>query len=159
MNSQHQKITIFNFFLTLVFFLTLNSCGPLAFKKTDVKDSPINDADMRKRNIEQGRGFTYKKFFCIAFDLALLTTYRKESFYRFVYHDDVFANQDNRPKNKLLELTKKICKEEDIQYIFTIIKDELPRDESDNLVTFTDEEIILNLHDKDETGTLFGINF
>ncbi len=38
--------------------LFLNSCGPLKFERADVKDSPINDADKRKRNIEQGRGFT-----------------------------------------------------------------------------------------------------
>ena len=58
MNSQSQKLTIFNLFLILVFSLTLNSCGPLAYKRADVKDSPINDADMRKRNIEQGRGIS-----------------------------------------------------------------------------------------------------
>ena len=28
------------------------------YERADVKDSPINDADMRKRNIEQGRGFS-----------------------------------------------------------------------------------------------------
>ena len=38
--------------------LFLNSCGPLKFERADVKDSPINEADKRKRNIEQGRGFT-----------------------------------------------------------------------------------------------------
>ena len=30
----------------------------LRFERADVKDSPINDADMRKRNIEEGRGFS-----------------------------------------------------------------------------------------------------
>ena len=42
----------------LTIFLFLNSCGPLKFERADVKDSPINEADKRKRNIEQGRGFT-----------------------------------------------------------------------------------------------------
>ena len=37
----------------LIISLFLNSCGPLKFERADVKDSPINDADMRKRNIEQ----------------------------------------------------------------------------------------------------------
>ena len=41
----------------LIISLFLNSCGPLKFERADVKDSPINDADMRKRNIEEGRGF------------------------------------------------------------------------------------------------------
>ena len=42
----------------LILSLFLNSCGPLKFERADVKDSPINEADKRKRNIEQGRGFT-----------------------------------------------------------------------------------------------------
>ena len=44
--------------MSLFLSLFLNSCGPLKFERADVKDSPINEADKRKRNIEQGRGFT-----------------------------------------------------------------------------------------------------
>ena len=45
--------------ITLLFLtVTLTSCGPFRYERADVKDSPINDADMRKRNIEQGRGFS-----------------------------------------------------------------------------------------------------
>jgi hypothetical protein len=42
---------IFLFFIMLLFF---QGCG--SWNPPDVKDSPINDADMRKRNIEEGRG-------------------------------------------------------------------------------------------------------
>ena len=42
----------------LTISLFLNSCGPLKYERADVKDSPINDAEKRKRNVEQGRGFT-----------------------------------------------------------------------------------------------------
>jgi hypothetical protein len=42
---------IFLFFIMLLFFQGCSSWNP-----PDVKDSPINDADMRKRNIEEGRG-------------------------------------------------------------------------------------------------------
>jgi len=45
-------------FLCLFFSLYLVSCGPLAFKRSDVKDNPINDAEKRKKNIEEGRGIT-----------------------------------------------------------------------------------------------------
>ena len=48
------SVVIFTLLLTFV----LNSCGPLRYERADVKDSPINDADKRKRNIEEGRGFT-----------------------------------------------------------------------------------------------------
>jgi hypothetical protein len=45
-----------NFFILSIFFI-LQSCG--SWDPPDVKDSPINDADMRKRNIEEGRGITF----------------------------------------------------------------------------------------------------
>ena len=44
--------------LTLIVCVNLNSCGALRFERADVKDSPINEADKRKRNIEEGRGFS-----------------------------------------------------------------------------------------------------
>ena len=55
------KIQEFNLpviILSLLLTLSLTACGPLAFKRADVKDSPINEADKRKRNVEEGRGFT-----------------------------------------------------------------------------------------------------
>ena len=56
MNSK--KITPFfkKIFLFTSVILILHSCG--SWDPPDVKDSPINDADMRKRNIEEGRGIT-----------------------------------------------------------------------------------------------------
>jgi len=36
--------------------LFLNSCGNNFFRKADVKDFPINDAEKRKKNIDEGRG-------------------------------------------------------------------------------------------------------
>jgi uncharacterized protein YydD (DUF2326 family) len=47
---------------------------------------------------------TYKKFLCVAFDLAILCSYNKESYFRFVYHDDVLSQQDNGIKTRLLAL-------------------------------------------------------
>ena len=52
------RLTFKNIFSILILLFFTTSCGPLAYKRADVKDSPINDADKRKRNIEQGRGFT-----------------------------------------------------------------------------------------------------
>jgi len=52
------RLTFKNIFSILILLFFITSCGPLAYKRADVKDSPINDADKRKRNIEQGRGFT-----------------------------------------------------------------------------------------------------
>ncbi len=55
---QGLKLTLLKISAILFLCLTLSSCGPFKYERADVKDSPINDADMRKRNIEQGRGFT-----------------------------------------------------------------------------------------------------
>jgi hypothetical protein len=57
MNYLKLKSFGLSFISILIISLFLNSCGPLKFERADVKDSPINDADMRKRNIEEGRGF------------------------------------------------------------------------------------------------------
>ena len=51
------------FFLRNTFFIFLiltfiQSCGAFKFKKTDVKDVPVNDAQKRERNIKEGRGLT-----------------------------------------------------------------------------------------------------
>ena len=47
-----------NFFIFLFFLILLTSCEAIKFKRTDVKDVPINDADKRQKNINEGRGIT-----------------------------------------------------------------------------------------------------
>ena len=42
-------------FLIILIFL-FQSCAMPEFKRADVKDVPINDADKRKKNIDEGRG-------------------------------------------------------------------------------------------------------
>ena len=36
----------------------MTSCEALKFNRSDVKDNPINDADKRQKNINEGRGIT-----------------------------------------------------------------------------------------------------
>ena len=45
------------FFASLL--ILLNSCGPLAYKKADVKDYPINDKAKREKNMKEGRKITF----------------------------------------------------------------------------------------------------
>ena len=108
---------------------------------------------------KKGDGNTYRKMLCVAFDLAILAEYSDESYFKFVYHDDVFSNQENKIRIRLLNLIKEYCTKYNIQYILSIIKDDLPRDENDNPIMFTDEEIIMELHDKDNSGKLFKTSF
>ncbi len=48
-----------NIFLILVSIFMLSSCG--AFKRSDVKDNPVNVQDRVKKNIEEGRGLRFLK--------------------------------------------------------------------------------------------------
>ena len=46
-------------FLFLIFVLAvLQSCGALKFKRSDIKDNPINDAEKREKNVREGRGIS-----------------------------------------------------------------------------------------------------
>ncbi|MCX8473774.1 MAG: DUF2326 domain-containing protein [Sediminibacterium sp.] len=115
-----------------------------------------------KYNVDEtkkGDGNTFRKMLCVAFDLAILAEYSNESYFKFVYHDDVFSNQENKIRIRLLSLIKGYCTKYNIQYILSIIKDDLPRDENDNPILFFDDEIVMELHDKDNTGKLFKTSF
>lgn len=104
-------------------------------------------------NSAKDEGATYYKILCVAFDLAILINYTKQSHFRFVYHDDVISGDDNGVKTRLIEIVSEICKKHDIQYIFSAIKDNIPAgiDLSEN--------IILELNDKDDSGKLFKMSF
>lgn len=107
----------------------------------------------------EGEGTSYKKLLCMAFDLSILIHYSKNSFFEFVYHDGALEGLDNRKKNNLLQQVRKICNEYNIQYIVTLIDSDLPRNENDQIINFSDSEICLELHDKDDSGRLFTISF
>lgn len=104
-------------------------------------------------------GTTYRKLLCVAFDLSLLITYSNQSFYRFVYHDGVLEALDDRKKLNLLNLVKSLCQDYNLQYILTLIDSDLPKDENGRVINFSDNEICLTLHDKDDSGKLFKKSF
>ena len=62
-------------------------------------------------------------------------------------------------KINFLNTVRDICKEYDLQYILTVIESDIPRDEMDKTVGFPDEEIVLRLHDRDDSGRLFEMGF
>lgn len=111
------------------------------------------------KDTAKDEGNTYMKLLCVAFDLAILTTYNKESYYRFVYHDDVLSQQDNGIKTRLLELVFGLLKEYRFQYVLSVIKSDLPVNNEEKFIEFNEEHIVLKLHDKDSSGTLFGFEF
>ncbi len=132
-----------------VFFVRVNQNGNIEFM------TRIIDRDISKRETSEGLGTSYKKLLCACFDLAVLSTYASSRFYHFVYHDGIFEGLDNRIKVNLLQLIRHICDEKGIQYILTVIDTDLPRNEYDAKLLFTEEEIIRELHDKGDQGRLF----
>lgn len=104
-------------------------------------------------------GNTYAKMLCIAFDLAILAEYSTESYFKFVYHDDVFSNQENKIRVRFLKLLHEYCAKYNIQYIFSIIRDDFPRDENDKIIEFNENEIVMKLDDNSDEGKLFKMSF
>jgi len=125
----------------------------------DFKPPVIRTKDKLSKDTAQDEGRTYRKILCVAFDLAILVAYNKESYFRFVYHDDVLSQQDNGIKNRLLKLIHGITSKYDIQYVLSVIKSDLPTNENDSPVYFDKQFVILELNDKNESGTLFGFEF
>jgi uncharacterized protein YydD (DUF2326 family) len=119
----------------------------------------VHSKQDEQKETSKDEGNTYKKLLCVAFDLAILTSYNSESYFRFVYHDDVLSQQDNGIKNRLVELIKTLTSQFDLQYILSAIKSDLPLDENDEILYFDDKDVVLKLHDRDESGTLFGFEF
>jgi uncharacterized protein YydD (DUF2326 family) len=125
----------------------------------DFKPPVIKTKDRLSKDTAKDEGRTYRKILCVAFDLAILIAYNKESYFRFVYHDDVLSQQDNGIKNRLLKLIHSIVSKYDIQYILSVIKSDLPTDGNDFPIYFDKQYVVLELNDKNESGTLFGFEF
>ncbi len=107
----------------------------------------------------EARGTTYKKILCAAFDLALLIHYAQRSFFRFVYHDGILEGLDDRIKVRLLDKVKDICQRHQLQYVLTLIDSDIPQRADGSAYPFSDAEICLELHDRDDSGRLFQHKF
>lgn len=99
------------------------------------------------------KGRTYQKLLCIAFDLAVLRAHLDKKFPRFVYHDGVFESLDDRKKENLLAVIREHSNQ-GLQHIITLIDSEMPTQNTGSQL-FSEEEIILRLHDENEQGRLF----
>lgn len=137
------------FGVSALLYVQLNTSGNVDYK-ADV--APSEEAEATA----EGMGNTYRKMLCVAFDLAVLSAYSDKSFFRFVYHDGVLEGLDNRKKQLFIEVARRYCETYGIQYIFSTIEDDIP---SEILSSFTQEEICLELSDRDDSGKLFGFGF
>lgn len=107
--------------------------------------------DFQGNNTSEGDGNTYGKFLCIAFDLAIARAYLDENYPKFLYIDGALEVLDNRKRKLLLEVFREYS-DLGIQVIITSISSEISGFAQN---PFTDEEIILTLHDDGQDGRLF----
>lgn len=99
-------------------------------------------------------GKSYRQLLCAAFDLAVARAFAEQPFIRFLYHDGLLEGLDNRKKLNLIQTIRRFAGL-GIQQIVTVIDSDLPRDMSGDPFQFRDDEIIVRLHDEDESGRLF----
>ncbi|ATP90365.1 DUF2326 domain-containing protein [Aeromonas caviae] len=123
-----------------------NQVGHLEFR-AEILDGSGNETSA-------GHGHTYRKLLCIAFDLAVLRAHLNEQFPRFVYHDGVFESLDDRKKENLIAVVRRYA-DLGLQPIITLIDSDLPIRPDDVSPVFTDEELIVKLHDESIQGRLF----
>jgi uncharacterized protein YydD (DUF2326 family) len=123
-----------------------NQAGHLDFKAEIIDESGnATSADL---------GHTYRKLLCVAFDMAVLRAHLNIKYPRFVYHDGVFESLDDRKKQNLLTVIRRYSNL-GIQPIITLIDSDMPKSSHDEPPFFDENEIVLKLHDEDESGRLF----
>lgn len=131
-------------------FIKPNKEGNLEFSASIVKGT--------MEETSEGKGFSYKKILCEIFDLTILKCYSYKDFFRFVYQDGALESLDDRKKMNLLELAGDYCNDYGLQYILTLIEDDLPRDLEGKKYTFPDNEVIRELDDTGQHGRLFDMD-
>jgi uncharacterized protein YydD (DUF2326 family) len=123
-----------------------NQQGHLEFR-TEVLDELGNPTSA-------GRGHSYQKLLCVAFDLAVLRAHLEDGAPRFAYHDGVLESLDDRKKVNLLAVMREYAGL-GLQIIITLIDSELPPRSERGEPVFGEEEIVLRLHDEGPEGRLF----
>lgn len=109
-------------------------------------------ADGKPSSEDQGK--SYRQLLCAAFDLAVARAMLKAPYIRFLYHDGLLEGLDNRKKLNLIGTIRRFATM-GIQQIVTVIDSDLPMDESGERFAFRGDEVVLVLHDEDDSGRLF----
>lgn len=125
---------------------TANQAGHLDFKATVLSPEGTSTS--------AGRGASYAKLLCIAFDLAVLRGYLGTKFPRFVVHDGVFEALDPRKKENLLRIYRRYASL-GLQPVITTIDEDLSQPVGDETDVIHDADIVALLHDEDDSGRLF----
>lgn len=126
--------------------VSVNQTGSLDFSAEIVSDSGTATS--------AGRGFTYNKLLCVAFDLAMLRAHLSVAFPRFAFHDGVFESLETRKKRTLLRLLREYAAY-GLQPIITTLDSDLPDPMDSTPGSLRSDEVVCVLHDDGESGRLF----
>ncbi|MBQ8357748.1 MAG: DUF2326 domain-containing protein [Clostridia bacterium] len=119
-----------------------------------------NTYDDKGNSTYEKDGHTYLKEICACVDLAILSSYSANSFYKFVLHDGCVDGDDFRIATAYLSLTRKLAAEKGLQIILTIIENDVTNKTTGNVFGITEDEIVLELNDNaDGSGKLFGFTY
>ena len=125
---------------------SLNSEGHVNFKAELLND--------KGAAVSTDDGWTYKKIMCIAFDMAVVRAHLDLAFPKFIYHDGIFESVDIRKRQNLLDVLREYT-DLGVQHIITLLDSDLPPSGKKKLAAFSDDDIILRLHDGGDDGRLF----
>lgn len=144
-----------NFIFKDIFKKTMDHTALLIVKPNKKGNPDFEQITLDDKDVDQitgqGDGYTATNVQCASLVLAILAAYKKESFFRFAYHDGLVEGWGERPKLNFFEQIREFCEVNNLQYIISVIKSDVP-----NNFKFSDEEIITTLtHEK----PLFGFNF
>lgn len=138
---------------TAVLYYEMNTAKNIEFKAKIVS---IEDEKITSKS----EGYSYRKMLCVCFDLAVLLNYNIKEFYQFVYHDGSLESMSNTKKIRYIDKIRKLCSDNDIQYIFTALEDDIPRNTDGSLYEIDESEIAIILDDRENNkGRLFGMSF
>jgi len=138
------------FHRSAVLYVRQNDNGNLDFH------AEFTDTDTEVHTQER-RGTSFRQILCIAFDLAVLTTYAREPFFHFVYHDGGLERLENKRKLALLQVIRNTCGEYGIQYLISALDEDLPIAEDIMGLSPKAGEIVIELHDGGDDGRLFKV--
>ncbi|EKB1967178.1 DUF2326 domain-containing protein [Vibrio parahaemolyticus] len=128
--------------LDAFFYTELNKEGNLNFSVKLKSQTAINE------------GFSYTRVLSAIFDVTLLLLHSKNDFYRFCYHDGLLESLDDRIKVKLIGLWRNLAKQNNLQFIMTVLDSDLPVNDGEKMY-FPESEVIRELHDGGDKGRLF----
>lgn len=150
-SSESTFIKIRNYFVEIIRYVL----GEQAIIKVEQNKNGFLDFDAyfesEGTKNEKGKGSSYRRLLCIAFDMAIARFYSEAKHPSlFIYHDGIFEGLDLNPKNNLIEIIREYSNY-GIQHFITLLSYEMT---NDNFISET--ECLLKLNDaEDNSGRLF----